>query len=231
MEDWDPMFVDDLARHHRVVVFDNAGVGQTQALATPLTIGAMADQSSALIDMLGLGRPDVLGWSMGGMIAQALAVRHPGQVRRLVLAATQAGTGRATPPPTAAGHALVSGSPTAALATLFPPDQTAAERIYVAGILHYPARATVSRATKIEQSGAIEGWLTGADPAGREVARAVAPALVADGTVDALDPVANDHQLAGLLRRAQLVLYPDAGHAFLFQDAATFVPRVDSFLG
>jgi len=63
------------------------------------------------------------------------------------------------------------------------------------------------------------------------VARAVAPALVADGTVDALDPVANDHQLAGLLRRAQLVLYPDAGHAFLFQDAATFVPRVDSFLG
>jgi pimeloyl-ACP methyl ester carboxylesterase len=82
METWEPQFVDTLAKRNRVVIFDNAGIGSTQALASPLTIDAMADQTSALIDALGLGRPDVLGWSMGGMIAQALAVLHPDQVRR-----------------------------------------------------------------------------------------------------------------------------------------------------
>jgi pimeloyl-ACP methyl ester carboxylesterase len=83
-------------------MFDNSGVGRTQELPPPLTIDAMADQTSALIDTLGLGRPDVLGWSMGGMIAQALAVLHPAQVGRLVLCATYPGTGAAVPPSQAA---------------------------------------------------------------------------------------------------------------------------------
>jgi pimeloyl-ACP methyl ester carboxylesterase len=69
MEDWDPRLVHALAQHNRVVMFDNSGVGRTQLLPPPLTIDAMADQTSALIDTLGLGRPNVLGWSMGGMIA------------------------------------------------------------------------------------------------------------------------------------------------------------------
>ena len=86
MEVWDPRLVHDLARHNRVVMFDNAGVGRTQRLpgerTAALTIDAMANQASALIDTLGLHRPDVLGWSMGGMIAQALAVLHPAQERQ-----------------------------------------------------------------------------------------------------------------------------------------------------
>jgi pimeloyl-ACP methyl ester carboxylesterase len=86
INDWDPRFVGALAQHYRVVMFDNAGVGRTQALPTPLTIDAMANQTSALIDALGLDRPDVLAWSMGGTIAQALAVLHPAQVRRLCCA-------------------------------------------------------------------------------------------------------------------------------------------------
>jgi pimeloyl-ACP methyl ester carboxylesterase len=98
----EPDFVDALAAHHRVVVFDNAGVGGTAGLPAPLTISAMAGQTSALITALRLGRPAVLGWSMGGMTAQALAVLHPDQVSRLVLAATQAGTGRSLPIPPAA---------------------------------------------------------------------------------------------------------------------------------
>ena len=94
MDNWAPSFLDALAAHHRVVVFDNAGVGETSPLPGRLTISGMADQTSALISALRLHRPAVLGWSMGGMIAQALAVRHPDQVGRLVLAATQAGNGR-----------------------------------------------------------------------------------------------------------------------------------------
>jgi pimeloyl-ACP methyl ester carboxylesterase len=99
MEGWDPRLVHALALHHRVVMFDNSGVGRTQELPQPFSVDAMADQTSALIDTLGLGRPDVLGWSMGGMIAQALAVLHPAQVRRLVLCATYPGSGQAIMPP------------------------------------------------------------------------------------------------------------------------------------
>jgi alpha/beta hydrolase fold len=87
METWDRRFVDALARHHRIVIFDNAGIGKTAVLPSPLTIDGMANQTSALIAALGLKRVDVLGWSMGSMIAQALAILHPSQVRRLVLCA------------------------------------------------------------------------------------------------------------------------------------------------
>lgn len=93
MDNWPPSFVDSLADHHEVIVFDNAGVGQT-APAASSSIAAMANQTSDLISALHLHRPAVLGWSMGGMIAQALAVDHPAQVSRLVLAATQAGPAR-----------------------------------------------------------------------------------------------------------------------------------------
>jgi hypothetical protein len=98
MEVWDRRFVDALAEHYRVVIFNNAGSGRTQALPAPLTIDAMADQTSALIQTLGLRRPDVLGWSMGSMIAQALTVLHPTQVRRLILCATYPGNGTTAQP-------------------------------------------------------------------------------------------------------------------------------------
>ena len=101
MDFWPPSFVDALAAHHTVVVFDNAGIGRTSAVSAPasLSIPAMASQTSALISALRLRRPAVLGWSMGGMIAQALAVSHPAQVSRLILAATTVGTGKAAAPP------------------------------------------------------------------------------------------------------------------------------------
>ncbi len=115
MDDWPPSFVDTLADHHTVIVFDNAGVGQT-APAASSSITAMADQTSDLISALHLHRSAVLGWSMGGMIAQALAVDHPAQVSRLMLAATQAGTGKALPVPAQAAAQLASPNPATVLA-------------------------------------------------------------------------------------------------------------------
>lgn len=231
MDAWAPAFVDLLAAHHTVVVFDNAGVGRTSAVPSALTVPAMADQTSALISSLRLHRPAVLGWSMGGMIAQALAVRHPGQVGRLVLAATQAGTGRSLPVPSAAAAALDSTNPAVVLSVLFPADQTTAARAYAAGIVQYPDLYQAASTVKEAQTAAIQQWMAGDDPAGRRVGRIHAPVLVADGTADALDPAANAAILADSLPRARVVLYPDAGHAFLFQDAAEFVPAVNRFLG
>lgn len=230
MDSWDPRFVGALAKHYRVVMFDNAGVGRTQALPTPLTIDAMANQTSALIEALGLDRPDVLGWSMGGTIAQALAVLHPAQVRRLVLCATFPGTGKITPPAEAAVRALTSGNSQEVMADLFPVNQAAARQSYLTAVAAYPPSAPAPAATIAAQGHATNEWLGGTDPAGQKTARISAPTLVADGTVDRLDPVANDYALAQLIRGARLKLYPEAGHAFLFQDEKAFVPLIESFL-
>jgi len=220
MEGWDPRLVHALARHNRVVMFDNSGVGRTQDLPPPLTIDAMAGQTSALIDTLGLGRPDVLGWSMGGMIAQALAVLHPAQVRRLVLCATYPGTGAAVPPSRAA---LQAGSD-------FPANQVKAYAAFKAAVSEYPAAPAASGGAKAAQGIASADWQDGIDPTGRKVAGISVPTLIADGTEDQLDPVANDHILAHLIPKARLVLYPDAGHGFLFQEGTPFASLVESFL-
>jgi pimeloyl-ACP methyl ester carboxylesterase len=226
METWEPQFVDTLARHYRVVIFDNAGIGSTQALPTPLTIDAMANQTSALIDALGLGRPDVLGWSMGGMIAQALAVLHPAQVRRLVLCATFPGVGTVIPPQ-AAINDLTNGSGDD---VLFPANQAMADDAFAAGAESYPS-AAVAPATVISAQGqAALAWFHGADAAGRRTSEISVPTLVADGTEDQLDAVANSRTIARLIPGAKLLLYPDAGHGFLFQEGTPFALAVESFL-
>lgn len=166
-----------------------------------------------------------------GLSAQSLAVTHPRQVRRLVLAATQAGTGKAAPVPSAAQAALGSGNGGAVLSVLFPADQSAAAQRYVAGIRSYPDYYTASAAVLAEQQIAIGRWFAGDDASGRHLGEIQAPTLVADGTEDALNPVSNDRMLARLIHDAHLVLYPEAGHGFLFQDSRRFVSELTSFLG
>jgi pimeloyl-ACP methyl ester carboxylesterase len=229
METWAPAFVNALSQHHRVVIFDNAGIGKTQSLPAPLTIDAMADQTSALITALGLGKPDVLGWSMGGMIAQALAILHPSQVSRLVLCATFPGSGKNAVPSQKLVNALTGGGQ-GALDDLFPADQAKAAAAFVAGTATYPSSAPAPAAIVAAQAKAVVEWWDDRDPAGKQTASISVPTLVADGTVDLLDPVSNDRALARLISGAKLQLYPDAGHAFLFQDQSSFVALVESFL-
>jgi len=230
MEVWDPRFVDALAERHRVIIFDNAGIGRTSALKH-LTIDAMAQQASALITALDLGRPDVLGWSMGSMIAQALAVLHPTQVAKLVLCATYPGNGSTVPPSTKAINALNSGDSAKELADLFPAGQSGAEESYALAVGDFPSANVAPQAVVNAQAAAIRSWWAGTDLAGRTATAIAAPTLIADGSEDRLDPTVNDHLIARLLAGAKLVLYSDAGHAFLFQDEDAFVPLVLTFLG
>jgi pimeloyl-ACP methyl ester carboxylesterase len=229
MDDWEPAFVASLASDHKVVLFDNAEVGETAA-TSPLNVTEMANQTSALISTLGLGRVAVLGWSMGGMIAQALAVLHPAEVSKLVLSATQPGTGHAIPIPPRAAAEAASSNPAEILSVLFPPGDSAAAKAYVAGILRYPNFYQASRTTIAAQEQAIQQWMAGTDQAGLRFGQVRLPLLVADGTLDELDPSANDRSLANSVQGAQLALYPGAGHAFLFQDMASFLPIVERFL-
>ena len=230
IDSWTPQFIDALAQQHHVITLDNAGIGKSGDLPPPLAIDAMADQTSALIDALELGRTDVLGWSMGSMIAQALAVRHPNQVRRLVLCASYPGTGTAVRPTRPELNAFESGDPQRVMAALFPTDQTAAQNTYLAATSSYPSTPPAPADVLAAQRHAVDAWWNGTDPAGTNTATITVPTLVADGQLDRLDPVANSQNLANLIHGAELRLYPDAGHAFLFQDQANFVPTVESFL-
>lgn len=224
MEDWDPLLVDALAQHHRVVIFDNGGIGRTQSLPAPLSVDAMADQTGALINALHVGRADVLGWSMGTTVAQGLAVLHPSEVAALVLCAPYPGNGAVVLP--ARSILDATNDPTA----LFPADQVDAELAYEVATSSYPKAPPATQAVDSAQSKALDQWWAGGDPAGRLVSKIAVPTLLADGTVDRLDPVANDHLLARLIPGATLKLYPDAGHAFLYQDSTAFAALVGSFL-
>src|SRR5215831_1666393 len=88
----------------------------------------------------------------------------------------------------------------------------------LAAISRHPAHSDAPAGVTAAQGRAVNEWRAGTDPAGREDTRIFAPALVADGTADRLDPVANSRALARLIRHTRLMLYPDAGHAFMFQD-------------
>ena len=129
MDAWAPAFVDELAKHRRVIVFDNEGIRKTTLGKGTLSIRRMGDDTASLIRALKLKRPDVLGWSMGGMIAQSLARRHPELVRRLVLCATAPGDRHATGP---SGPGMLDAlanpeaNPAALLGLIFPPGQDAA---------------------------------------------------------------------------------------------------------
>ncbi len=226
MEAWEPQFLDTLARRYRVVIFDNAGIGSTRALPSRLTIDAMANQTSALIDALHLGRSDVLGWSMGGMIAQALAVLHPSQVRRLVLCATFPGV-ETVIPPQAKIDDLTDGN---GLPVLFPADQPMAAAAFSAGAQSYAEPEAASPSVISAQGDASLAWFHGTDAAGRKTSEISAPTLVADGAEDQLDAVSNSRAIAALIPGARLVIYPDAGHGFLFQEGTPFAVTVESFL-
>ena len=229
MQVWDRRFVDALAENHRVVIFDNAGIGKTANLPKPLTVDEMANQTSALITTLGLKQPSVLGWSMGGMIAQALAVLHPSQVGHLVLCATYPGTGTVVPPQ-ANIDALTSGNAKNELTQLFPADQSVAQATYLVAVSEFPPEPSAPKVIIAAQGNASLQWFDSADRAGMKTNQISVPTLVADGTVDRLNPITNAHHIASLIPRSTLVLYPNAGHAFLFQDEAAFVPVIESFL-
>jgi pimeloyl-ACP methyl ester carboxylesterase len=232
LDDWTPAFVASLSRTHHVITFDNAGIGRTSALPTPLTASAMADQTAALIDTLHTGPVDVLGWSMGGMIAQALAVEHPELVSHLVLAATVAGNGTATLPAASVLKQLTESTtdPLEFLALLFPSDASAAADAYLAGILTWPDPYLPSQSVYAAQEGVLTRWVGSSEPAGRDIGSIAVPTLIADGTSDVLVPTANAAALAAAIHGSEVTTYPHAGHAFLFQDQDLFLTRVAAFL-
>ena len=216
-----------------MIIFDNAGIGHTTTPPGTLTISAMATQTDALIHALGLGKPAVLGWSMGGTIAQALAILYPNDVSRLVLCATLPGNGTAVGPSTSllSGllHAVSTDNVSELMPLLFPPDQVSTQGpAYVKALLTYPSFYDSTTPVDDAQLSAVDSWLAGTDPGGH--GKITAPTLIGDGADDVLAVPANAKALHKTIAGSKLTLYRDAGHGFVFQDAAKWAKRVNKFL-
>ena len=84
--DWDPSFIDRLASSNELILLDNRGIGRSTDNGRPFDIAQLADDAARVIEMLGIERANVLGWSMGGFIVQTLALQHPGLITKLIFA-------------------------------------------------------------------------------------------------------------------------------------------------
>jgi pimeloyl-ACP methyl ester carboxylesterase len=241
MAEWDPKLVAALAKRHRVVLFDNRGVAtSTDTQGNVLSIDEMAGDTARLIGALHLGRSDVLGWSMGGYIAQKLALGHPGSVRRLVLASTDFGGSRAIQPSAKVIRELQHAhSFSQLLALLFPRSELAAGRAWESRIgvqdarLHLPKSSFTVSATIVKQqfNAAGPGWESSGHGSYSQLPQLRLPTLIAAGNQDLIVPARNATLLHGRIRNSKLVVYRGAGHAFLFQSPLTVAARVNRFLG
>ncbi|GHH29810.1 alpha/beta fold hydrolase [Lentzea cavernae] len=235
LDDWDPAVVDGLAGRHRVVLVDLRGVGGSGG-TTPDTVEAMATDLAAFVRALGFDQVDLLGVSMGGMIAQVLAQREPGLVRRMVLAGTSP-----------AGDE----GPANALALLQNAlQQSAAEGKHPKHVLFFSPTASsqgaadaflarlnertedrdaeVTNETIGAQAAALANWELKSSPEG--LANVRQPVLVVNGDNDVMTPTISSFNLARYLPNAQLSIYPDAGHGALFQHHELFVEQALEFL-
>lgn len=238
IDDWDPLFIDRLAAGRRVILFDGAGVGGSGG-ELPVTLEGAADGAAALIEALGLGSADVLGWSMGGMTAQILAIKHPVAVRRIVLAGTLPPGGSPEVVPSGPEWSQVAGNPAYGDEDILHLFFTGTEHSRAAGRaslarMDRDGRAGSSVKTTAQvmqgQLGAIIGFYKNEGDWYGRLSAITAPTLVANGDKDGAFPVIDSVVLAREIPGAQLVVYPDSGHGFLFQYAERFAADTLAFL-
>lgn len=220
-----------LAASRRVIVFDNRGVGRSSVPEPPWTVEQMADDAIAVLDAAGGGPADVLGVSMGGLIAQEAVLRHPGRVRSLVLGCTHPGGREAARMDPDAAAMLMDREPKSARAAV----EASLPFVYAASTpreevdadvevrLRYPLRAKAYWG----QLDAMRKHRGTFDRLG-DIA---VPTLVLHGTADRLVQPANATLLADAMPGAQLVWLDGASHVFWTDQPDRTVTEINRFLG
>jgi pimeloyl-ACP methyl ester carboxylesterase len=237
LDNWDPALIDALARGRRAITFDNQGVAASSG-TTPSTIAEMALDAIDFIDALEVGAVDLLGFSIGSFVAQEIALVRPSIVRGLVLAssAPQGASGMhgwepevidavGKPETSAADYLGVffTGSEASRAA-----GQQVAGRVF--GARTVDRDAPTSWQTRLAQYDAVCAWGQPNHSLLERVSAIQKPVFVANGDSDPMILPRYSYLLAGLIAGAQLKIYPDAAHGFLFQHHAEFSADVDAFL-
>jgi pimeloyl-ACP methyl ester carboxylesterase len=237
MSEWDPAFVERLAEGRKVVLFDNRGIGRSSGPVKGLTIKTMARDTSGLIRALKLRRPDVLGWSMGGYIAQELALDWPRRVHRLILASADPGSPRAVEPSASVVATLTNPNltPGDLLPVLFPPDQQAAGAAWLHAVGAEPNLMAADFSTPPETMNEQElanaqRWYRRGGGTYARLPKLRARTLIGYGTEDVIVPPGNAKLLARRIPHRTVMRVPDAGHAVLFQEPAAKAGAFARFL-
>ena len=234
LDNWDPRIVDPIAKNRHVITFDNRGVGASTG-EVPDSIEAMADDAYTFIRALGFEKIDVFSFSLGGMVAQALVVKHPELVRRLVLTGT--GPAGGTDIDKVAGttyYDILRAALTRSDAKefLFFNRNATGKPAAKAFITRLQER-TVDRDAPITvkafqtQLKAIKKWGRSA-PA--DLSKLTQPTLIANGDNDRMVPSVLSNDLHRRIADSELIIYPDSGHGGIFQFHDRFAPVAVEFL-
>jgi pimeloyl-ACP methyl ester carboxylesterase len=237
LDNWDPAVTDVLASAREVILFDSAGVGRSTG-EVPETVGKMAAHALAFLDALGLERVDLLGFSLGGMVAQEIALVRPSLVRKMLLVETA---------PEGGEEIMRLEKP--ALKNIFASNLTASQRLVK--LFFAPTASSQAAgeafAARLGQRNQDREPLSGPDVAKAQIAAFRAwegfagerfaklrkisqPCLVVSGVFDILIPVRNSYLLSEHLPNAVLLTYPDSGHGSLFQFYESFTRQAAAFL-
>lgn len=234
LDNWDPRVIDGIATQHHVVAFDNRGIGASSGVAAD-SIEQMARDAVTFIKAKGFQEVDLFGFSMGGMIAQQIALTEPGLVRKMVISGTGPAGGEGIKDIKGVTYYdMFRGT-----MTFQDPKQFLFFTRTPAGIrsgqefLTRLKLRTNNRDKEIEvgalfsQLTAIENW---GKMSPQDLSKIQIPVLVANGDDDRMVPTSNTHDLARRLPHSELVIYPDGGHGAVFQNHADFVARTLTFL-
>ncbi|MBM7578117.1 alpha/beta fold hydrolase [Jeotgalibacillus terrae] len=235
MENWDPNMIEPIAKKRPVILFDNKGVGETRG-QTPITIAEMAKDAGAFIKALGLEQVDILGFSIGGMVAQELALQHGDLVRRMILAGTSPESGVNPDPEIIERMNKNTTTQEEGLEDFmfffYSPTDTS-RSLGMASLQRIFGQKTVNSSDQVQQSQlqAIAKWAQQKEDHQFEWLQSIDhPVLVTNGVTDIMVPTKNSYILTEKLPNAQLIIYPDSGHGHLFQYPEMFAEHVNLFL-
>ncbi len=237
LDNWDPAVTDPLATGREVILFESAGVGRSTG-DVPQTIAGMAEHALAFLNALGLKNCDVLGFSLGGMVAQEIALERPSLIRRMLLVGTAPEGGedimhlekpelrRILENPDLQGLQML-------VKLFFTPSESsqAAGQAFVARLAERKDWEPISGPEVAQaQIAAFRAWERVDGNRFAKLRDITQPCLVVNGVFDTMIPVRNSYVLAEHLPNAMLLTYPDAGHGSLFQFHESFVRQASMFL-
>ena len=240
LDNWDPAVLDGLAKEREVIIFNNAGVASSTG-EVPATFAGMAKNAEAFVDALGLKQIDLLGFSLGGMVAQQITLDRPELIRKLILVGTAPrgfdagdGPGHITPE-TAAIFAVTYDPPESLWLKGFFTDSKKSQEAGRAYLKRYFSRtenrdAPVNDKVAPAQTAAIGEWGTVKGERFAYLKKIKQPALVVSGNHDIIIYPVNALHLVQNMPNAKLIVYPDANHGSWYQNHEDFVFETNRFL-
>lgn len=237
LDNWDPAVTDVLAGEREVILFDNAGIGRSTG-KVPETIQGMAAHALAFLDALGLTRVDLLGFSLGGMVAQEVTLARPSLVRKLLLGGTAPEGGEDIMHLDKPELKMIFDSnlpgPQRLQKLFFAPtvsSQAAGEEFIARISRRKEDRDPVSGPEVAKaQLASFRAWEAFTGERFANLRKITQPCLVVSGVFDIMIPVKNSYMLSQNLPNAVLLTYPDSGHGSLFQFHESFTRQAAAFL-